>query len=205
MGFGYLHLPSSQVDVVHTEMCSLHLHPLKHSIDQLIVQSLFADGFIKYSLKAERGEGAAFAIRALQEETIPNTLSSMSWSCEDHGLGMTLSKEVPAQISAALPGFIERLWKKAGVQERGMTLYTVHPGGPKILAQIERLLRLNAEQIRYSHQVLSHYGNMSSATLPHMWDLILADREIPEGTQVISLAFGPGLSISGALFEKTGE
>ena len=202
MGFGYLHLPSSQIDIVHTEMCSLHMHPLKHSVEQLIVQSLFADGFIKYSLTTERSRQPAFVIQALQEETIPDTLASMSWSCEDHGLGMTLAKEVPAQISSSLQGFIKRLWKKSGVNERGSTLFAVHPGGPKILAQVQQLLGLSYEQLCYSHQVLNRYGNMSSATLPHMWDSILSDGNVRDGAQVVSLAFGPGLSISGALFEK---
>src|SRR5690349_10817315 len=34
--------PDPFVDVVHTEICSLHIHPLRHSTEQLIVQSLFA-------------------------------------------------------------------------------------------------------------------------------------------------------------------
>lgn len=208
IGSGYLHLPSPatslQVDIVHTEVCSLHMHPLKHSIEQLIVQSLFADGFIKYSLTNGKTiePGPALLIHSLHEETIPDTLASMTWSCEDHGLAMTLAKEVPAQISSALPGFIQRLWKKAGLQERRRTLFAVHPGGPKILLQVQQLLGLEPEQLRHSQEILKTCGNMSSATLPHIWNLILSDDQVLEGTQIVSLAFGPGLSISGALFEK---
>lgn len=208
IGSGYLHLPSpnspSQVDIVHTEICSLHMHPLKHSLEQLIVQSLFADGFIKYSLTngQDLKNRPKFEIRSLHEETIPDTLASMTWSCEDHGLAMTLAKEVPAQISSALEGFIQRLWKKAGLQDQGRTLFAVHPGGPKILLQVQQLLGLDSSQLRHSQQILRTCGNMSSATLPHIWELILSDDQVPEGAQIVSLAFGPGLSISGALFEK---
>ncbi len=211
IGSGYLHLPSPtppyQIDIVHTEICSLHMHPLKHSIEHLIVQSLFADGFIKYSLSTDQRvkTGPKFAVHALHEETIPDTLASMTWSCENNGLAMTLAKEVPSQISSALEGFIERIWKKADLQEQGNTLFAVHPGGPKILMQVQQLLRLNIEQLRHSQQILKACGNMSSATLPHIWEFILSDDRVPEGTQIISLAFGPGLSISGALFEKRGN
>lgn len=211
IGTGYLHLPSptspSYVDIVHTEICSLHMHPLKHSIEQLIVQSLFADGFIKYSIINEQQlkSATALQIHALHEETIPDTLASMTWSCQDHGLAMTLAKEVPAQIASTLQGFIQRLWKKAGLHERGGTLFAVHPGGPKILLQVQQQLGLRLEQLRHSQEILMTCGNMSSATLPHIWDLILSDDQIPEGAQIVSLAFGPGLSISGALFEKRGN
>ena len=51
MAAGFLSAPDSlrasglkRVDVVHTEMCSLHMNPLHHAAEQLVVQSLFADG-----------------------------------------------------------------------------------------------------------------------------------------------------------------
>lgn len=37
------------VDIIHTEMCALHMDRTQHSPEQLVVQSLFADGHIKYS------------------------------------------------------------------------------------------------------------------------------------------------------------
>jgi predicted naringenin-chalcone synthase len=36
----------ARVDIVHTELCSLHLQPLRHEAEQLVIQSLFADGCI---------------------------------------------------------------------------------------------------------------------------------------------------------------
>ena len=48
--------------------------------------------------------------------------------------------------------------------------------------------------------MLRDYGNMSSATLPYIWMRLL--RDVPVGTLIPSLAFGPGLTICGALFEK---
>jgi predicted naringenin-chalcone synthase len=51
-------------------------------------------------------------------------------------------------------------------------------------------------------QILKDYGNMSSATLPHVWERMLCDQQVPNGQKIISLAFGPGLNIAGGLFEK---
>ena len=38
-----------KVDIVHNELCSLHVNPLDFDPQQMVVQSLFADGHMKYS------------------------------------------------------------------------------------------------------------------------------------------------------------
>ena len=43
---------------------------------------------------------------------------------------------------------------------------------------------------------------MSSATLPHVWMRLLEDDAVASGTLVVSLAFGPGLTICGGIFRK---
>jgi predicted naringenin-chalcone synthase len=43
---------------------------------------------------------------------------------------------------------------------------------------------------------------MSSATLPHVWKAILEDDAIPGKTLIVSLAFGPGLTLSGGILQK---
>ncbi len=193
------------VDIVHTEVCSLHMHPLKHSKEQLIVQSLFADGFIKYSLHSKKPTCPHFQILALKEETIPDSSHCMTWRCEDQGLSMTLSKEVPIRISRAIHGYLCRLCEKAKVDLQTVmqnAYFAIHPGGPKILQQTQELLQLPVKQIEHSVQVFKNYGNMSSATLPHIWEKLLLDKTVPQNSYIVSLAFGPGLSISGALFKK---
>ena len=43
---------------------------------------------------------------------------------------------------------------------------------------------------------------MSSATLPHIWEAMLADPEVEPGSLVVSLAFGPGLTVTGNILRK---
>ena len=55
IGRGFLASASDhahRVDIAHTELCTLHLDPSDHSPEQLVVQSLFADGHIRYTLTA---------------------------------------------------------------------------------------------------------------------------------------------------------
>lgn len=206
MAAGFASAPNcGPTDIIHTEVCSLHMHPLKHSAEQLIVQSLFADGFIKYTLNAAKPLDGHLQILASHEETIPDSSHCMTWRCETQGLSMTLSKEVPVRIARAIGGYLNRLCKKGGLDDKTVlqnAYFAIHPGGPKIVQQIQDLLKLELRQIEHSVQVLKECGNMSSATLPHIWERMLQDTTVPNHTQIVSLAFGPGLSISGAIFEK---
>ena len=186
---------SEPTDIVHTEICSLHLNPSLHELDQLVVQTLFADGYIKYTVGQE---GAGFRIVCLDEQIIPETSDSMHWVCQDWGLKMKLTKDVPVQIAGALPSFVAKL---LGDIKSPDIYFAIHPGGPKIIQQVAAILDLRPEQFEHSQWVLQNYGNMSSATLPHIWEKLWSDERIKSGSYVVSLAFGPGLTLAGGVFQ----
>lgn len=201
------------VDVAHTELCTLHLNPSHHEPENLVMQSLFGDGLMKYSLwrgdeLPEERPTAAWKLLALHEETVPDSDGDMTWIPVDWGIQMTLSKEVPAKIGRAMRQYELRLLSKAGLSEGEVELlrptmqYAIHPGGPRIIDQVQDILRLMPEQVSFSREVLAQYGNMSSATLPHVWQAMLESSKVAEGQRVVSFAFGPGLTISGGVFEK---
>lgn len=201
---GFNALNASQTDIVHTEFCSLHMDPSNHSHEQLVVQSLFSDGFIKYS-GSQNPQNPSLEIRSLSEELIPNSTQEMNWHCSDHHFSMGLKKTVPIFITRFLLEYLNRLMIKASLTEfNEKTLFAIHPGGTSIIFQIAKLLGLKEHQYRHSYEVFEKRGNMSSATLPHIWQSILNDTTVPENTYIVSFAFGPGLTISGGIFRKRG-
>jgi predicted naringenin-chalcone synthase len=123
----------------------------------LVIQSLFADGYMKY------------------------------------------------RLASALPGFVQRLFEGSDLDylaEKPAAVFAVHPGGPRIIELAEKLLALDPGQVAWSRHVLREHGNMSSATLPHIWQQILMDQHVAAGTLIVSFGAGPGLTLSGALFRK---
>jgi len=210
MAAGFVERGKSRVDIVHTELCTLHMDPSQHLPEQLVVQTLFADGLIRYSAsRIEKGIAPrkGFELLATREEIVPDTEDAMSWMASDSGMQMTLSRKVPDYIRGYLGGFLERLAAPSGLSEtelRATALFAIHPGGPRIIDEIAEHLGLRADQVQASNTTLRNYGNMSSATLPHVWKAILEDEAISAGTAIVSLAFGPGLTVSGALLRKSG-
>jgi predicted naringenin-chalcone synthase len=199
-----------RAEIVHTELCTLHFNPLDHSPEQLIVQNLFADGHIRYAMvpgdaPLEDSGTGALELLVVREEIIPDSLDDMTWVLSDWGFRMTLSRDVPGRAAAALPGFLANLFAAAGGdyhENAAETVFAVHPGGPRIIDAVAESLGLREDQLALSRAVLFERGNMSSATLPHIWMAVAADPNVKAGTLVASLAFGPGLTIAGALFRK---
>ena len=118
---------------------------------------------------------------------------------------MTLSREVPGFILRSVRGFLERLSSQAQMSLEELiakSIFAIHPGGPLILDLIEAELGLEKAQVQLSRKILYEFGNISSATLPHIWKEIVEQGEIPSKTWIVSLAFGPGLTVCGGLFRK---
>ncbi|MEK2689706.1 3-oxoacyl-[acyl-carrier-protein] synthase III C-terminal domain-containing protein [Bdellovibrio sp. GT3] len=192
------------VDLVHTELCSLHLNPEDPTLEQMVIQSLFADGCIAYRMSHQKPP-AGFKILSLYEEIIPDSSDAMEWMVSDWGMKMTLSKDVPSMVGAAIRDFTQRWLTSRGydlAKIQKEALFAVHPGGPKIIDQVEKQLELKKSQVDASRHLLYRRGNMSSATLPHLWESILEDPEVPSGTLIVSYAFGPGLTVCAGLMEK---
>lgn len=210
MAAGFLERGKSRVDIVHTELCTLHMDPAQHLPEQLVVQTLFADGLIRYSAsRAENGDTVRNGLEliAAREEIVPGTDDAMTWMVSDFGMQMTLSRKVPDHIRAALGPFLESLAASAGLTMADLfeeAIFAIHPGGPRIIDEIAEHLGLRPAQTQASNTILANYGNMSSATLPHVWKAILEDQTVRPGTLIVSLAFGPGLTIAGAILRKTG-
>jgi len=192
-------LIGDRIDIAHNELCTLHFDPHTLEAEQIVVQSLFADGHIRYSCSKHRPE-LGFEIESLKEEIIPDTDTQMTWSPGALHFKMRLSCEVPELIKQHLKPFVSRLLESSKHTPNAPLIFAIHPGGPKIIEAVEEALALSPETTEESHAVLAECGNMSSATLPHIWNRILTNPKREKDTTVVSLAFGPGLTLSGGVF-----
>jgi len=190
--------PEAVVLQVCVELCSLHFQK-KPLPDFIVANSLFGDGASAavYARpgRLKKGLGDLLATHSRVEG---DSLDAMSWRIGPTGFEMRLDREVPARLKAAAPGFVGELCVKAGI-EREASAWAIHPGGRKIVEEVQSALCLTGSQVRSSLEVLSACGNMSSATL-----LFVLDRELRRASErpVTALGFGPGLTMEGAVFSR---
>ncbi len=201
--------PKERVDIIHTELLSAHHNIEEFSAENIITMTLFADGFIRYSVysgEAAREKGIpGLKVLAFNEHLLPDSADDMTWVPGSHQFHMTLSVMVPILIKRHVRPFTEALLRRAGidfVEEKDRLSFAIHPGGPKIVEHIQDGLGLREDQVAFSKQVFLENGNMSSATVPHILKAILEERSIPRGRRIVCLGFGPGLTITGLVLEK---
>ncbi|MFA6205361.1 MAG: 3-oxoacyl-[acyl-carrier-protein] synthase III C-terminal domain-containing protein [Methylocystis sp.] len=201
--------PKDRVDIVHTEVLSVHRGIEELKAENIITMTLFADGFIKYSMVTEdhlRERGLrGLRILAFNEHLLPNSADDMTWVPGSTRFHMTLSVMVPVVIKQSVRPFVEQLLQRVGVDfehDKHRLIFAIHPGGPRIVEHIQEALGLEPDQVAISNSVFTENGNMSSATVPHILKEIIEEPSIPVGARIVSLAFGPGLTITGLVAEK---
>jgi predicted naringenin-chalcone synthase len=178
------------------ELCSLH-YRFAWEPERLVANALFADGAAAVVAGGDDCGTDAWRLKATGSCLIPDSQPAMSWRIGDHGFEMTLDACVPELIEGHL-----RPWLSQWLVEHGLSLeqigsWAVHPGGPRILAAIEKSLELPESATAVSREVLSQYGNMSSPTV-----LFILNRLRERGARLpcVALGFGPGLFAEAALF-----
>jgi alkylresorcinol/alkylpyrone synthase len=201
--------PRHRVDIVHTELLSAHHSIEDFGVENIITMTLFADGFIKYSVVSDdyaRERGLhGLRILAFNEHLLPDSADDMTWVPASHHFQMTLSVMVPVVIKRHVRAFVTSLLRRVGIdfeREKGALMFAIHPGGPKIVEHIQYELGLLDDQVALSKKVFYENGNMSSATVPHILKEILEEKDIRPGTRIVSIGFGPGLTVTGLVLEK---
>ncbi len=187
--------PEQQEAMVCTcELSSLHFQ-YTEEIDQITANLLFADGAALVSLTATPSGLAVLGARSVH---LPTAADQMIWIGDDHGLRLSLARDLPDTLAEVLPATVDRFLADHGLTQSDIKHWMVHPGGPQILDSVESSLGLNSNSLDDSRTVLAECGNMSSSTIFFIMNRFMQRREAGMG---MALAFGPGLTIELVLLE----
>lgn len=191
--------PSAIVLLCSTELCSLH-HAYGWDPATIVANALFADGSAAAVLTGSpRRTRPRLSVVASGSTLIEDSTDAMSWSIGDHGFEMTLSTEVPRIISTKIKPWLEDWLGQQGRSLGSIRSWAVHPGGPRILSAFGEAMDLPRSELDPSYNVLSQYGNMSSATILFILENL---QNMPTETSAVAIAFGPGLSVEAMLLDQ---
>jgi predicted naringenin-chalcone synthase len=191
---------SAVVLVVCVELCSLHFQYGSRS-DAVVANSIFADGaaaLVGVGPDHPLAGGADWQLDRQWSRLLPDSEGEMGWVIGDHGFEMSLSARVPGIIHREIAALVAAALGDEGLASGDIHSWAVHPGGPRVLANVRDALGLDEAALSASHDVLAAHGNMSSATI-----LFILERMLPEGMgPCVAMAFGPGLTAEVALLRR---
>jgi len=174
--------PKAGVLMLNLELCTLHFQETQ-ALEQVLSFLVFADGAAA-SLITAREKG--FALDSFKAVMVPETRGLITWKIRGLGFDMLLSGQVPGELGRALHE------GELMAERDGIDLWAVHPGGRSILDAVEKGLELPADALAASREVLSCFGNMSSATVMFVLQRIM--QQAHPGQRGCAMSFGPGLT-----------
>ncbi len=158
------------------------------------------------------GDGAACVLLSSHElEEGPNIVGEemyhffdaedmMGFKIKNRGLHMVLDQAVPETIAEHFPKIVHPFLEKYNTKIEEIDHLIFHPGGRKIVQTVEQLFGALNKNIDDTKEVLSLYGNMSSATILYVLERFM-DRKIAKGDKGLMLSYGPGFSAQRVLLE----
>lgn len=187
--------PAANVLIVAVELCTLHLK-FNTDADSLISTSVFADGGAAalVSGSAKKTLKSGFRIGELNTQLVPKGAGDMAWTIGNNGFDMVLSSYIPEILASGIRELLNPILSKTELSIQNIHNWAIHPGGRAILDKISSELDLREDSISPSREVLSKYGNMSSATILFVLDAWRM-RATETDQSVVAMAFGPGLTV----------
>jgi alkylresorcinol/alkylpyrone synthase len=184
--------PGATALVITVELPTLTLQRDDHSPANLISCALFGDGAAAALVTSRDMPGAQ--ILDTTAHFFPNSLGAMGFDLRDGGFHMVLSRDVPDLIRDGIGQIITTFLARHGLTLEQLAAFLLHPGGKKILNDLEQRLGIAREKTAPSWEVLRDYGNLSSATLLFVLREWLTNRRPGAGAYGLMAGFGPGLS-----------
>ena len=177
--------------VVVVELCSLAFVPGDRTKRNLVATTLFADGAAA-AVVASAGRGLEFGPH--RTTTWPATLDMMGWELGEGGLGLVLSRSLPAFARERMGPVLDDLRAAVGWRDGEQPAFlALHPGGPKVLAAVGEAIGASESLLAPARRVLARHGNMSAPTFLYVLEEVLRETPNPTGAGVYS-AMGPGFT-----------
>lgn len=187
--------PHDVAVLVSVELCSLTVQRDDVSVANLVASGLFGDGaaaVVAVGSSRSPDEPGRVEVLASRSHLYPDTERTMGWDVTATGLRIVLDAHVPDLVRAYLGADVDEFLGDRGLARGDIEWWVCHPGGPKVLGAIEDALALPRTAVGLTWDSLARIGNLSSASVLHVFESTLRDRPPRPGSYGMLMAMGPG-------------
>lgn len=191
---------NAHVLIVCVELCTLHFQP-KNDHDNLLSNTIFGDGaaavILTSNKQATDNKYRGISVKGFYSLLLDEGKDLMGWNITPRNFEMVKNADIQDFINKNLTSILAKAFNHYALPETYISTWAIHPGGKRILDTIQKELQLTEKQIQASYRVLKEFGNMSSPTILFVLSELM---ETADKQTILSMGFGPGLSIETALF-----
>ena len=190
--------PDEVAVLVSVELCSLTVQRDDVSVPNLVASGLFGDGAAAVVAVGSARETpitdgpGRVQVLGSRSHLYPDSERTMGWDVTSSGLRIVLDANVPNMVRRYLAADVDGFLEGNGLARPDIEWWVCHPGGPKVLEAMQDALEVPRAAVEMTWDSLARIGNLSSASVLHVFEDTLRDRPPRPGSLGVLLAMGPG-------------
>lgn len=187
--------PDQKVVLLAVELPTLTFQAGDANMAQVVSAIIFGDGAAAALISGDAKQ-AGPRILETRSFLFPESLWYMGFNFDGDGMHIVLDKKVPGAIQRTIGPLVKEFLADNGLTLKDVKWAAMHPAGKKPIGFMEKELGFPRSMTQYTWDVLSNYGNMSSASVLFVLREMMEADEAPaqDGDLGVILAFGPGFS-----------
>jgi polyketide synthase Type III len=191
--------PRGMALMLAVEICSA-CYFVDNTLETVVGNTICADGAAAFLLAVAQPAALRYP-EVVDFETFlaPEQIEEVGLLHQDGKLRIVLGASIHKLAGPMIEKALYRLLQRQGLSRSGIRFWVVHPGGRKVIDDVQQYLDLTDAQLRFSRTVLRNYGNMSSPTVMFVLDEVVRNGDPCRGDLGIMVALGPGMAAEVAL------
>ena len=155
--------------------------------------AIFGDGCAAALLSNDpRSEGPI--ILASQVHQIGDTLGAVSLDLTSEDIYLHLARELPDLAGAGLCEVVDRFLRANGLERSGIDHWIVHPGGRRIIENMQIALELSDEDVKTCWDTLAEHGNVGTPSIFYVLQDTIERCKPEPGERGLMVTIGPGVT-----------
>ncbi len=156
--------------------------------------AIFGDGCAAALLSSDpRAEGPL--ILASKVHQISGTLGAVSLAVNGEDGYLHLARELPELAGAGLPDLVGGFLARNGLDRSDIDHWMVHPGGRRIIGNVQSALELSREDLATSWDALADHGNVGTPSILYVLNGTIERYQPEPGERGLMVTIGPGVTV----------
>ena len=191
--------PGRKALMLAVEICSACYY-VDNTLETVIGNAICADGAAAFLLGAEPKTAPDFP-RIIDFESFIDTeqIEQVGLQHKEGKLRIVLGASIQQLAGPMIETALLQLLRRQRLSQSDIRFWVFHPGGRKVIDNVQRHFGISEDQLRFSRTVLRNCGNMSSPTIMFVLDEVVRTGDPHAGDWGVMIALGPGMAAEVAL------
>ena len=191
--------PGRKALMLAVEICSACYY-VDDTLETVVGNAICSDGAAAFLLSAGTPQAGTYP-QIIDFETFLDSrqIEEVGLQHRNGKLRIVLGSSVQHLAAPTIERALSQLLGRHMLAQSDIRFWVVHPGGRRVIDNVQKHFSMTNDQLRFSRTVLRRYGNMSSPTVMFVLDEVVREGDPQPDDWGVMIALGPGMAAEVAL------